>query len=34
MTVFVWIDEREALILHDRLLGLHVVLPAYGMQVF
>ena len=23
MTVFVWIDEREALILHDRLLGLH-----------
>lgn len=23
MTVFVWIDEREALILHDRLLGVH-----------
>lgn len=23
MTDFVWIDEREALILHDRLLGLH-----------
>ncbi|ANA15362.1 MULTISPECIES: type II toxin-antitoxin system death-on-curing family toxin [Acetobacter] len=23
MTAFVWIDEREVLILHDRLLGLH-----------
>lgn len=23
MTAFVWIDERDTLILHDRLLGLH-----------